>query len=59
LAEELGEGGFLVQAIRPPTVAAGASRVRVTLCCEHRDEDVDALAAALTRSAIRRAGAVG
>jgi 8-amino-7-oxononanoate synthase len=59
LAEELGEGGFLVQAIRPPTVAVGASRVRVTLCCEHRDEDVDALAAALTRSAIRRAGAVG
>jgi 8-amino-7-oxononanoate synthase len=57
LAEELAEGGFLVQAIRPPTVRAGASRLRITLCCDHREQDVDALADALTRSAIRRGGA--
>jgi 8-amino-7-oxononanoate synthase len=57
LAGELGESGFLVQAIRPPTVRAGASRLRITLCCDHREQDVDALADALTRSAIRRGGA--
>jgi 8-amino-7-oxononanoate synthase len=57
LAGELGETGFLVQAIRPPTVCAGASRLRVTLCCEHREDDVDRLSVALIQSSIRRAGA--
>jgi 8-amino-7-oxononanoate synthase len=57
LAEELAGLGFLVQAIRPPTVGIGASRLRVTLCSEHRDGDVDALADALIRSALKRAGA--
>jgi 8-amino-7-oxononanoate synthase len=56
-AEELAGLGFLVQAIRPPTVGVGASRLRVTLCCEHRDGDVDALADALIQSALKRAGA--
>jgi len=57
LGEELAGLGFLVQAIRPPTVGIGASRLRVTLCCEHRDGEVDALADALIQSAVKRGGA--
>jgi len=45
----LEEEGFLVVAIRPPTVPAGTSRLRVTFSAGHREADVDALAAAVTR----------
>jgi 8-amino-7-oxononanoate synthase len=39
--------GYLVTAIRPPTVAAGAARLRVTLSAAHTDEQVDSLVDAL------------
>ncbi|RNC85494.1 MAG: 8-amino-7-oxononanoate synthase [Balneola sp.] len=35
--------GFLASAIRPPTVEAGASRIRVTLTTNHTKEEVDQL----------------
>ncbi len=41
------EKGFWVGAIRPPTVPAGTARLRVTLCSEHGEEQVDALLDAL------------
>jgi 8-amino-7-oxononanoate synthase len=46
-AAALRDRGILVPAIRPPTVAPGTSRLRVTLSAAHTDEQVDALGRAL------------
>lgn len=43
----LAEAGYLVQAIRPPTVPEGTARLRVTLRAPHTEADVDGLAGAL------------
>lgn len=50
LAEALHQRGFIVPAIRPPTVPEGTSRLRVSLCAAHSREEVDALAAALAET---------
>ena len=47
LSAALRERGFLVPAIRPPTVPQGTSRLRVSLSSSHTPEQVDALARAL------------
>ena len=41
--------GFWVVAIRPPTVPAGAERLRITLTAGHQDSQVDGLVDALSR----------
>lgn len=50
VGERLREKGFLVGAIRPPTVPVGSARLRVTLCAEHTEEQVDALVDAIDSS---------
>ena len=44
---KLREAGFLVVAIRPPTVPVGSARLRITLSATHTREDIDRLAESL------------
>ena len=46
-AHDLEARGFLVAAIRPPSVPSGSARLRITLTAAHEDQDVDALLDAL------------
>jgi len=47
ISQRLLEQGFLVTAIRPPTVPKGKARLRVTFSANHQVSDVDALLNAL------------
>jgi 8-amino-7-oxononanoate synthase len=49
-AAALRERGLVVPAIRPPTVAPGTSRLRVTLSAAHTDDHIDRLLAALPQA---------
>jgi 8-amino-7-oxononanoate synthase len=42
-ADTLAEAGLLTLPIRPPTVARGTSRLRITLSSEHTDAEIDLL----------------
>ena len=44
--------GFLVSAIRPPTVPQGSARLRVTVSAQHDEEMVDSLAATIKKERI-------
>jgi 8-amino-7-oxononanoate synthase len=46
-SEALAEAGLLVPAVRPPTVARGSSRLRVTVSCDHLDGEIERLVGAL------------
>ena len=47
--KKLLESGFMVGAIRPPTVPQGTGRLRITLSASHSEQQVDALLDALDR----------
>ena len=51
LASSLQREGFLVPAIRYPTVAKGAARLRITVTAAHEEPQIQALGAALARHA--------
>lgn len=48
-ARALEEEGFLVVAIRPPTVPQGTSRLRLAFTARHPDNEIERLAAAVRR----------
>ena len=47
ISQNLLEQGFLISAIRPPTVPQGSARLRVTFSAEHTFEHVERLLNAL------------
>ena len=47
--QKLLDSGFMVGAIRPPTVPEGTGRLRITLSASHSEQQVDALLDALDR----------
>ncbi|MHC4619719.1 MAG: aminotransferase class I/II-fold pyridoxal phosphate-dependent enzyme, partial [Planctomycetota bacterium] len=53
VSESLYEKGFFVPAIRPPTVAPGTARLRLSVQSEHTRTQMDALTAALEKLAAR------
>lgn len=52
LSRALEERGFLIGAIRPPTVPEGTSRLRVTLTAAHQASDVDRLLESLNELSV-------
>ena len=46
-SQALLEKGFLVSAVRPPTVPQGSARLRITFCAAHEEAHVELLLAAL------------
>jgi len=47
VSEKLLQSGYLVTAIRPPTVPRGTARLRITLSAAHDEQEVDGLLEAL------------
>ncbi len=52
VASSLQQQGFLVVAMRPPTVPQGTSRLRITLSAAHKDHQLDALLDAIASSVL-------
>ncbi|MGN0832926.1 MAG: 6-carboxyhexanoate--CoA ligase [Kiritimatiellia bacterium] len=57
VAAEVEASGFLIPAIRYPTVARGAARLRATVMCAHSESVLAAAAAAIADAYVRKGGA--
>jgi 8-amino-7-oxononanoate synthase len=55
IAEKLQSTGFDVRAIRPPTVPAGTSRLRISITLHTDESTIDALVRALSEAMRREA----
>ena len=53
-SQRLEEEGFLVVAIRPPTVPAGTARLRFAFTAQHPDADIERLAGIVRTRVLRR-----
>lgn len=49
IAKKAEEAGFLISAIRPPTVPTGSARLRITFCAFHQKSKIKALALCLKK----------
>ncbi|MBU6339766.1 MAG: 8-amino-7-oxononanoate synthase [Rickettsiales bacterium] len=49
IASKVKEKGFLISAIRPPTVEAGKARLRITFSSEHKKQQIKKLVKILTK----------
>ncbi len=47
LSDELLRRGFLIPAIRPPTVPQGTARLRISLMATHKEPDAESLVLAI------------
>ena len=52
VSEQLKTQGIWLTAIRPPTVPIGTSRLRVTICSNHKHNDIKHLAHCLNKALI-------
>lgn len=55
-AAALLDAGFVIGAVRPPTVPEGTSRLRITLSANHTPDDVESLAAAVAKVLLQPCG---
>lgn len=53
VSAQLKEQGLWLTAIRPPTVSIGSSRLRVTICSNHNQNDINHLASCLNKALCR------
>ncbi len=40
VSRQMTAAGYFIPAVRPPTVASGTSRLRISLCCDHAEEQI-------------------